>query len=294
VLLVLALLAVQLTVEPVGPVTESPGITDATTLPTLQAAGDRALAGIAEAEAELEGQPDSGAAALREGLAEARRVVQREVERRGDWIRATEEARLAGREPPPPLSTLPQIYFDGDQQAWDPESNPLTVAWLPGFANDWLNQLLRRAVENLETAREDPTRLVNSFLGLLPAALFVLLPLLALLLKGFYVFTGRLYMEHMVVALHSHAFFGLALIIATALDVLNEAVPHGYGLATATSFLLGLSLAWIPLYLAIMQRRVYAQGWPLTLAKFLAIGVIYLLLLVAALTAAALVTLIQG
>jgi hypothetical protein len=35
--------------------------------------------------------------------------------------------------------------------------------------------------------------------------LFVLMPIFALLLKIFYVFAGRLYMEHMVVALHSHS-----------------------------------------------------------------------------------------
>ena len=40
--------------------------------------------------------------------------------------------------------------------------------------------------------------------------MFVLIPLFALLLKLFYVFRRRLYMEHLIVALHSHAFLFLA------------------------------------------------------------------------------------
>ncbi|NIV20729.1 MAG: hypothetical protein GWN54_09060, partial [Gammaproteobacteria bacterium] len=37
---------------------------------------------------------------------------------------------------------------------------------------------------------------------------------------------------------------------------------------------------WIPLYLLVSLRRVYRQGWPLTMAKYLVIGSSYMVLLV--------------
>ena len=37
----------------------------------------------------------------------------------------------------------------------------------------------------------------------------------------------------------------------------------------------GLLLAWMPLYLLLMQKRVYGQGWTLTSLKFVVIGGIY-------------------
>ena len=40
----------------------------------------------------------------------------------------------------------------------------------------------------------------------------------------------------------------------------------------------GLSV-WIPIYLLIAQKRIYAQGWPMTLLKYFFIGTLYLVLL---------------
>ena len=39
--------------------------------------------------------------------------------------------------------------------------------------------------------------------------------------------------------------------------------------------------AWIPLYLLFSLRRVYRQGWWLTVGKYLVIGTSYLALLIA-------------
>ena len=36
---------------------------------------------------------------------------------------------------------------------------------------------------------------------------------------------------------------------------------------------------WMPLYLLLMQKRVYGQGWLMTLLKFAVIGVCYSILL---------------
>ncbi len=35
---------------------------------------------------------------------------------------------------------------------------------------------------------------------------------------------------------------------------------------------------WAPLYLLLMQKRIYGQGWPMTLLKYFVLGVCYLIL----------------
>lgn len=295
VLLVVALLVLQLNVTAGEPVPNEPQrVTDAMTEAELEDARARTLEKIAQARQRLEGMDEPSAASRREALDQARVAAEQAADRRLEWIRAAESAQRAGRPPPPEPSHRPQIFFTGDTEPWHPERNPLRIAWLPAVANDTLNQWLDRALDNLAAADEDPSRLLDAFMGLLPAALFVLLPLFAGLLKLFYVRTGRLYMAHMVAALHSHAFLGLALIVATGFSAAADALPIGSWLETACRGLEGLALAWIPVHLLVMQRRVYAQGWPLTLAKFSAIGALYVVLLTTTVTIAALVTLIRG
>ena len=47
---------------------------------------------------------------------------------------------------------------------------------------------------------------IDSFTSNMPRAMFVLLPFFTLFLKGLYVRRGRYYGEHLVFALHTHAF----------------------------------------------------------------------------------------
>jgi hypothetical protein len=123
-----------------------------------------------------------------------------------------------------------------------------------------------------------------------PQALFVVLPLFALLLKLAYAFKRRLYMEHLIVALHSHSFLCLSLLLLIALSALGdvELTP----VAAVADFLFALVWLWIPIYLLLMQKRVYRQGWIMTLLKYLVIGVLYVWLLALGLVLTMLVSLI--
>jgi hypothetical protein len=47
-----------------------------------------------------------------------------------------------------------------------------------------------------------------------------------------------------------------------------------------------LLILWIPTCLLIMQKRIYHQGWPMTVLKFCAIGWCYIFLLALALAVA--------
>ncbi len=296
VLLVLAFLVLQLTVQPTRMLVDpevAGGLYDATTVPEAEAARDRALGRIEQALTASRAE-DPGGEGLAQRLETAKRAVRGETARRIEWLEAVEAARLAGEEPPPEPLPRPMLYLEDEAEPWNPVTNPVEIDWLPDGVNRQLNQWIERGLENARLAQEEPARFVEAFLGLLPPALFVLMPIFALLLKLVYLFTGRLYMSHMVVTLHSHAFLGMALLVSTALESLAGWVPEGAGLRASLDFAHGLSLAWVPAYLLIMQRRVYAQGWPLTLVKFIALGSIYTVLLALTLSAAAVITLVTG
>lgn len=155
---------------------------------------------------------------------------------------------------------------------------PLTVSWLPERGNAWLNQMVGRAKDNAQRIREQPRLLVESFLQSLPQTLFVLLPIFALMLKVFYLFKRRLYMEHLIVALHSHAFLCAALLLVVGCGALRDLAGAGFW-HIALGWIEVLIGVWMPVYLLIMQKRVYAQGWLMTVLKYFLLGNLYLLLL---------------
>src|SRR5690606_27872822 len=137
---------------------------------------------------------------------------------------------------------------------WDPATNPVVVDWLPGFANDWINRQIGRAERNAQRLREDPDLLKDALLGAVPSTLFVLLPLFALMLKLAYLFRRRLYMEHLIVALHSHAFVCLVLLLVfVAMALERWRAPAGAG-AIAFDLVEGALWLWIPVYLLLMQK----------------------------------------
>ena len=100
----------------------------------------------------------------------------------------------------------------------------------------------------------------------LPSALFVLVPVFALMLKIAYLFKRRLYMEHLVVALYSHVFLLMALTVVFLLMALGGwAGSDARALAfRSANIAIVAVLAWMPLYLLLMQKRVYGQGWMMT------------------------------
>lgn len=162
----------------------------------------------------------------------------------------------------------------------------LDVAWLPGFANDWLNQAGDRARENLRALKRESTRnaaiqrMVAGVFSLLPQTMFVILPLFALILKLFYIFKRRLYMEHLMVALHSHAFIFLSLLVLFGLAALKALViPHVSWLGVPLGLTIAAAWIWPFVYLFLMQKRIYRQGWFFTTIKYWCVGLCYTVLL---------------
>jgi hypothetical protein len=166
-----------------------------------------------------------------------------------------------------------------NDQPWDPVENPVKLAWLSDGGNAWLNRQIARGQQNIQRVKQDPNLLKDAFLSSVPATLFVMLPIFALMLKVLYLFKRRLYMEHLIVALHSHAFLCGAILVIFVLQFLAELASALPWLATALQWCEAGVALWMPIYLFIAQKRVYGQGWIMTTLKYGVIGTLYLMMI---------------
>lgn len=247
---------------------DNSAIAAATTDAEVQAARAAQLAIL---EDKLGGLPDGPGRAGQEAALEARRgSIEQVAEAR---LQALERARDAGQPPPPPIRDLDTFKIDG--KPWDAKTNPARIDGLPAFANDWLNAGIARGTENWKRYVRDQGALKDAWLAAIPTALFFLVPVFALLLRLVYAFSPFSWLQHLVVALYSHAFLllvallGMLLAIATrgtAADGLGDAMGPWLTLVTMA-------------YLLWTQKRVYRQGWPLTVLKFGVLGMVYSMLL---------------
>lgn len=111
----------------------------------------------------------------------------------------------------------------------------------------------------------------------IPRAVFLLLPVFALILKLLYLRQKRLYVGHFVFALHVHAF---AFLLFTVALVINN------------TSLRALLAVWLLVYLFWAMRRVYEQSVPTTALKYAGLCVGYLLVMNVLLTGVAIFTLL--
>jgi hypothetical protein len=169
---------------------------------------------------------------------------------------------------------------------------PVNIHWLPDFINQRLTMLGQHAQDNVQALfngspsvrQEARERLITNVFGSLPGTMMVLIPTFALLLTFFYLLKRRLYMEHLIVALHSHAFIFISLLLVTLAGMLSTWLkPHAAWTGIVLGVIEGALILWIPVYLLIMQKRIYRQGWLMTALKFWLIGWCYFWLLTSAL-----------
>jgi hypothetical protein len=155
------------------------------------------------------------------------------------------------------------------------EKKSAFAAWLEKQVKEKIGEDGARAKLFLETLRSN-----------IPAMMLCCIPLFAFILKILYIRKGRFYVEHLVYALHIHTFLYVAVIITSlAVMAANRTVP------VLSGWITGVMACAIVVQIFLSIRRVYRQGWFMTLLKFLFGGLVYLVILVFAVGATALVTL---
>jgi hypothetical protein len=171
------------------------------------------------------------------------------------------------------------ISFNGEP--WNKETNPVDIQWLPIWLNDWINDEVEKSPDKAKRINENPNLIVEQVFDILPATMFVLLPFVALIFKFWYLFAKRFYVEHLIFALHNHAFIFVSLMLMLLLSV-AEGLLEENGLfftANLAEWLVVGMAVWIPIYLLVSLRHVYQQNWFFTVIKFGAIGISYVTLL---------------
>jgi hypothetical protein len=120
---------------------------------------------------------------------------------------------------------------------------------------------------------DDGRAFTEKLLDNVPIALFILLPLMALVLKVLYPLSKRYYVEHLLFIVHFHAFFFLILILQVLFARLVSALSLADAIADVTVFAIGL---YVLVYLYKSMRHVYGQGHLATIPKYLVLLTAYL------------------
>ncbi|MCL5254512.1 MAG: DUF3667 domain-containing protein [Gammaproteobacteria bacterium] len=144
-----------------------------------------------------------------------------------------------------------------------------------GFLSDEQNAELTEKVRFLA---QRPKLLVDRFLSIAPQMMLIMLPIFAVVLKLFYAFSGRYYIEHVVVALHTHAFLLLMTSLIIGVSALKAVFAHLGLAAGGLGWMITVMFWWMPIYLLLTQKRFYRQSWLPTVLKFLFIGFFYSLI----------------
>ncbi|MDJ0928574.1 MAG: DUF3667 domain-containing protein [Gammaproteobacteria bacterium] len=108
----------------------------------------------------------------------------------------------------------------------------------------------------------------------IPIMMVVFIPVLALVMKLLYPFSGRFYVEHVVFYLHYHAFGFFLMTLMILVYEFGTAIEWS---RTAWRTVSVVSSCYMAIYLLIAMRRVYQQGWIATSAKFIALFFAYLI-----------------
>lgn len=168
-----------------------------------------------------------------------------------------------------------------NDEPWDRETNPVDFPWAPDWLNDLINDEIEGSPEKAKQINENPNLIVDKVFDILPVTMFILLPMVALIFKFWYLFAKRYYVEHLIFSLHNHSFIFVLLVMMLLLELLElwfTSIGNVAG-SQAMQWLAIIMFTWIPIYLFVSLRVVYRQGWLLTTSKFIAIGISYLILL---------------
>ena len=184
-------------------------------------------------------------------------------------LRAEAAAREAELQAPPRPKTGPGEDFSFRAEFQD--DNALTQ-----FCEEFMKadpkagrnyEQLYKFCKKTEEDRGDA--LFDALVHNIPRAMFVFLPLLALVMKLLYWRPKRYYVEHLLFLVHNHAFVFLAL----AITGLLTRIPVVGGYLGLLEFAVWIYMIW---YIFRAMRVYYTQSRALTFSKYVVLGVAYL------------------
>jgi hypothetical protein len=147
-------------------------------------------------------------------------------------------------------------------------------------APEWLER--RITAERLEAVCDrvqviGQTGLKKAVLENIPAALIVLLPIMAFVLKLLYPLSRRYYVEHLLFFVHFHSFMFFILTLQILITRLGEWIGF---VETLFSLIVIAATLYIPVYMFVAMRHVYGQRRALTFVKYVPLVIAYAVLFI--------------
>ncbi|QFT53321.1 DUF3667 domain-containing protein [Microbulbifer sp. THAF38] len=181
--------------------------------------------------------------------------------------------------------TLTVLGADNKQEVWSITFNSILsafearitgVRFLPNSWYLWLDLEFDKARKNIDRVSENPTIFAKAFFGSLPTMLLLMLPIYSAILSLLYFNRKHLYMEHVIVALHGHAYVCLTLLLETIIFLVQESIEPLFWAEIICYGIMLLLFLWVPINLFMMQRRMYSESWLLACIKYIVLTLVYL------------------
>lgn len=193
-----------------------------------------------------------------------------------DGILSPDQAGLPPRETGAPASEDEpvepmSVRIGDDEVSGDTDCDNIEIGDMPEWMGSRLTPERLKVVCERVTA-DDGRAFFGKLLDNAPVGLFILLPLMALILKVLYPLSKRYYVEHLLFVVHFHAFVFLILSLQILFSRLVSLASLPEGLSDLSTFAVFL---YLPVYLYKGMRRVYEQGHAFTSLKFLVLWLAY-------------------
>lgn len=143
-------------------------------------------------------------------------------------------------------------------------SSTLTPEGRQEIAQGWPGRVF--GVERLERAAADSARLNHAIQSAYPRAMFILLPIFALVTSVMW--RRHRYPAHLYLALHLHAAWFGTFAITTLASMLFTSIA-------AATLIGAAAVVYVIWYTVTTMRRVFGESWPRTLAKSAIVAVVY-------------------
>jgi ribosomal protein L32 len=216
--------------------------------------------------------------------------------------RAAVEAELKKRDMPPEVrakveNALKRASSPGSEQAEQSSqagptpkevATPLAgVTSSENLSTPFEGWIEKRAKEKIGEHGTNMQLFIRTLISNLPYMMLCCIPLFAFVLKVLYVRRHIFYIDHLIYALHIHTFAYTGIMLIVLATVGLNRVASG---PTASRIIAFLWIAFV-VQIFLSVRRVYRQGWFISVFKFLFGGLAYLIVLAVALAATFFVTL---
>jgi len=133
----------------------------------------------------------------------------------------------------------------------------------------------RKLRESIIKAGENQSLLLSDMLNFSSYALFILMPVFALLLKLLYIRRKQRYIRHLIFSINMHSFGLLVMTLVFSLHILFKSLGTYPGILMLS----------IPIYFIAGMKRYYMQNYFKTIAKTLILALVYSILVIITLVA---------